>query len=597
LNFDDNEYFENYPEIVELSFENVGKYFTNYYVLMYHPLPILSFALTYKFAGLNPVPYHVINLLFHLFNILLVFYFIRLLTQRKVAALIVALLFAVHPMNVEAVSWISARSSVSYLCFYMLGLIQYVRYLSSDKERKYLIYTAIFCLLSLLSKANALTFPLVIVLIDWFYERDMIGGVKGFFMGNEKGKRFDVSTLDINWAWAIEKTPFFALAFIFGLVALGNTETHGNMAESVNTYSFIDNLFMVCYSLVFYLGKLLVPLNLSAIYVYPLKDGGLLPFEYYFTPFILGALVVWVVRSSTYQRQLLFGFGLFLLAIFPTLQIIPSRLFIVADRYCYLPYLGFFYLLAIFYCDLADGKLKMPQAFSQYVLIGILAFTCFFSYLTHQRNTVWANDMALVSDIIDKNPQTPYIGRAYGVRANYKKDVTKDLQGAMEDYTKAIEINNEPINYMNRGILYYETGKYPQAIKDFDYAASQKFYPLLLYNYRGLSKFNMQDFPGAIADFDTTIIIEPDFAAGFANRGSAKGSLEGQTEAAIADLTTAIQLDPELNNGEAFRNRGILRMNLNQMEEACQDFREAFIRGFHDAANLLSQNCPNDLDG
>ena len=107
LTFDDNEYFTKYPEVLHLSWKSICTYFTHYYVIMYQPLPVLSFALHYYFSAFNTFPIHLVNLLFHLANVLLVYRFIKLLTRNQTTAILIALLFGIHPMNVEAISWIS----------------------------------------------------------------------------------------------------------------------------------------------------------------------------------------------------------------------------------------------------------------------------------------------------------------------------------------------------------------------------------------------------------------------------------------------------------------------------------------------------------
>src|ERR1700744_123545 len=106
LNFDDVEYFNNYPEIRDLTWANVLKYFSGYYVIMYQPLPVLTFAINYHLSGTDTMPLHLLNVCFHLANIILVYQFIKQLCNKDNIALIAAILFAFHPMNVEAVTWI-----------------------------------------------------------------------------------------------------------------------------------------------------------------------------------------------------------------------------------------------------------------------------------------------------------------------------------------------------------------------------------------------------------------------------------------------------------------------------------------------------------
>ena len=121
--WDDREQIINNPGIKALSADNIIKFFSSYYTGMYQPLTSLSYAIEYKFFTLNPLPYHTDNLLLHLLNIILVFFFIYALTHKINIAAIVALFFGIHPMNVEDVAWVSARSSIMYTFFSLSGLI------------------------------------------------------------------------------------------------------------------------------------------------------------------------------------------------------------------------------------------------------------------------------------------------------------------------------------------------------------------------------------------------------------------------------------------------------------------------------------------
>ncbi len=171
LNFDDIEYFNMYPEVVQLSWLSIKKIFTSYYLIMYQPLPVLTFAINFYFTGLDPFPLHLLNICFHIANIALVYYFIKQLSEKTTTATIVAVLFAIHPMSVEAVSWISARSSSMYTFFYVLALISYVQYHKSNFAVKHLLLSALFFILSLFTKAQAVTLPVLLLAIDYYYAR------------------------------------------------------------------------------------------------------------------------------------------------------------------------------------------------------------------------------------------------------------------------------------------------------------------------------------------------------------------------------------------------------------------------------------------
>ena len=124
----------NNNDIKDLTIGNIIRIFTKYYVNMYQPLTTLTFAIEYKFFGLNPLPYHSDNVLLHIINIVLVYNLIYSLTRKLNISAIVALLFAIHPMHVESVAWVSERKDVLYSVFYLSSLIFYLKYIASKYQ-------------------------------------------------------------------------------------------------------------------------------------------------------------------------------------------------------------------------------------------------------------------------------------------------------------------------------------------------------------------------------------------------------------------------------------------------------------------------------
>src|SRR5579862_3164285 len=321
LNFDDNEYFA-YPEIRQLTWHNLKLYFSHYYLIMYQPIPVLSFAINYYFSQVETFPLHMVNLIFHLLNVVLVYLFIQKLAHKQLIALLVAMLFAIHPMNVEAVTWMSSRSSGLYTFFYLLALLFYLKYIEFA-QKKYLVFVGVAFLLSLLCKAQAVTLPLILLVIDFYHSRINKTLLPGILL---------------------EKMPFFILSFIFGIIAIMDKNTLENITNGMLvSYTYPEIICLVCYSFVFYLYKLFVPINLCAIHVYPPLVNGYLPLIYYVSPFILltGIASLWPIARN--RKYVQFGLLLFLISIVINIQIIPSRLFIVSERYGYFPYLGLFF--------------------------------------------------------------------------------------------------------------------------------------------------------------------------------------------------------------------------------------------------------------
>lgn len=206
VDWDDNIYILNNPYIFSLTPENIGQIFSEYFMANYHPLTMLSYAIEYAIAGDSPFIYHLTNLILHLINTVLIYFFVRNLfrivysnsgsRQSQTIALVTAFLFGLHPMHVESVSWVSERKDVLYGFFFLLALIKYVRYISTNRTIDYLL-CVVFFVLSLLSKGMAVSLALSLVAIDFVLKR----------------KLFSPKVL-------LEKVPFFILALVFGIVAI-----------------------------------------------------------------------------------------------------------------------------------------------------------------------------------------------------------------------------------------------------------------------------------------------------------------------------------------------------------------------------------------
>lgn len=564
LPFDDNEYFMAYPEILNLSWSAVKQYFSGYYVLMYQPLPILSFALQYQISGLEVLPLHALNLIFHLLNILLVFVFVRMLFRKDVPAVLVAALFALHPMGVEAVTWISARSSGMYTAFYLLSLIFWIRYRQHTRLSAYFL-SLLFFILSLFSKAQAVTLPVVLLALD-------------FYQGRVRDRNA-----------YLNKIPFFLLSITFGLIAILNEGTAGNITEGMMvSYRAVDMIFLWIYSYVFYLIKFVAPFNLSAIYVYPPLQNGHLPWEYYGSVVVF-ALIVWGVwKLARRNRFYLLGFAFFFLTISLNIQLIPSRLFIVADRYTYFPYLGLWLMLA--WALFEDPALQIPRLRNLRIgVFGILVcYLILFMVQIRERNTLWSEGISFMTHIIDRNPEVPYIARAYGNRANLHLQQGR-FEEAGKDFTEAIRIQPEDAkSWFNRGVVYANMNQFDAAIRDYDSALIRNPEFDLAWSRRAIANFNTGKNEQALADCDKALAVNTRLAEAWNTRGAVNFVLRKPAEAS-ADLDKAIALVND--NPEYYRNRGVIRYDLGRKEEACTDWQIAIDLGDKQSADYYQMNC------
>jgi tetratricopeptide (TPR) repeat protein len=593
-NWDDKGYLMDNPYVQNFSTASLKPIFTSFYNANYHPLTTLTYAIELKKFGLNPKPFHIDNLIVHILNILLVFWLIQLLTKRIEASTIVALFFAIHPMHVESVSWISERKDVLYTFFYLAGLITYLFYLS-NRNTKYIISTFILFLLSLFSKSAAVSFPLMLVLFDFYYSRN-----------------FDKKNI-------IEKIPFFILSIVFGILAVLSQRTLGAIQDLTPVFSIIDRIFLVSYGILFYIVKLFVPIGLSAVHSYPIKSGGLLPAIYYISPVILLLIAFGVYKAGAYKKELLFGFLFFMISIALVIQVIPVGKALTAERYSYVPYIGLFFILSRTYCDIQDEKFALVKKIKPLFTLLLAGYAIYFCFTTWERNKVWKDGMSLFEDVIQKNPMIDY---AYINRAHAKSDLgdhksaiedynkaisinphfaesfnnrgnerymLKDKDGAVADYNKAIEVDRKyALAYFNRAIAKGDMMKYQEAIADYSSAiASQPVYPDAYYN-RGNIKIKLQDFKGAIGDYQETIKYKPQFADAYHNIGVAKYNMQ-DFDGAIRSFTEAVTVNPQY--AEAYANRAAAKLYLKRIDEACEDWRKAFQFGFKNVDVFIKQYC------
>jgi len=173
VNWDDNKHITENHLIQSMSFKNIKKMFTNIYENLYQPLVFLSFSIEYYFFKLNPLYYHIDNLILHIINVLLVFWLFYLITNKVLSSFIIAILFGIHPLHVESVAWATERKDVLYTLFFLGSIISYVYHKNRDSDllpkrslSPYYYLSISLFILSLLTKSMAATLPFVLLLFN-----------------------------------------------------------------------------------------------------------------------------------------------------------------------------------------------------------------------------------------------------------------------------------------------------------------------------------------------------------------------------------------------------------------------------------------------
>lgn len=572
FHFDDLQNIAFNPDIQDIS--NVSAWW-NYYPS--RPVGIFTFVLNYAAGGTGVWGYHLVNLIIHLANALLVFWFVTLLFSTQaiknmsivkhsnIIALLAALLFVAHPIQTQAVTYIVQRLAALAALFYLLSLCFYVKGRISEfsKPLKFAVFAAsgISALLAFLTKENSFTLPLMILLVEFFFIR------------KEKIK-LNLKDWKI-WAFAgmaVIAAIIFLLNFnlsIFKPIAPEQGHTY-----TLTAFTYLLTQFRVITT---YLRLLVLPINQNLDYDYPVSQSffelrTLLSFL-----FLLGLLVVAVML---YKKYRLASFGIFWFFITLSVEsgIIPVANVIFEHR-VYLPSFGFFIFVPGILFSIIPDKRKQLLTIVLFALVPVLAIT------SYNRNEVWKDELTLWGDVLKKSPEKP--------RALNNMGITLLKLGrraeAITWFDKAIAKNpgyKDP--WLSRGNAKQDLGDLQGALNDYTAAIKiDSLYPESYYN-RGFTRATLKDLEGAIQDFGMAIKLNPEFAKAYLNRSSALAALK-DFKGALADLDKSIEYDP--GNPLAYCNRGLVQFNLKNQEAACSDWRRASLMGNEQATTLLNAFC------
>ncbi|NWF57251.1 MAG: tetratricopeptide repeat protein [Syntrophaceae bacterium] len=402
LNFDDPYYIQANPYIRDLSWTGIKNIFSQPIVHNYFPLQILSYAFDYQLWNLNPFGYRLHNVLLHVLNAVLVFLLVKKIFSHLWVAFLTALFFGLHPVNVESVTWISERKNVLSMAFLLLSFLSYLYYQEESRPlRKKGFYAASLFLfsLALMAKVSAVVLPGLLFIHDFCFFRER------------------------KWKMVKDKLPFLALAFFFSILAVWVYRASGDLAgyhggSPYKTFLAMAKVFVE------YIIYLVVPYHLDHLYWIPIPQT-VLERQVLLSMAAIFLLVLLAWRSYRADRFFFFWFGWFFISLLPVLNIVPL-IILRADRYMYLPAIGFFYLLALGLWKISRVENKPLQL--PILLLCSLLVAGPYALLTMERNKIWKDTILFWEETLKKFPEsaTPYrfIGALYAQRGEREKAIS-----------------------------------------------------------------------------------------------------------------------------------------------------------------------------
>jgi tetratricopeptide (TPR) repeat protein len=453
-NWDDGMIYQN-STIRNLNWATVQKIFAYEKANTYQPVRMLSYAIDYHFWGLNPLGYHITNILFYCLTCLMVFFTLRQLSahlREKASpdshgrvALFGSFLFAAHPVHVEAVTWLAARKEVLQGFFFFLAFYLYLKGRDSEGRNRmvYLSFVIFSILLATLSKPAAVVFPGVIILYEV-----------------TKGKEKIFSFIKKYWVFmvaALVVSGIFTFIMMKVMLEAGGVKQYRGGSLGSN--------FLVCMYVFWQSIKLLTfTINYSAAYSF-LVSMPILCLKNVILMLITFCLFAIGVLSLRWTKIIFFSIFFFLITLLPYLNIIPIST-LKADRYVFIASFSFAFLIGVVFDRLYVYRHKrFSEGFFKLLSVALFLFLLVgYSFMTIRQNTIWENSYTLWSDAVEKHPESNTANALMGVvymELGMDPDAVKYLE-------KAVQLL--PYDYLSRnnlGIVYGRSDEPEKALKEF----------------------------------------------------------------------------------------------------------------------------------
>lgn len=554
------------PVVKSFSWKTLHDAFTSYDPELYIPLTFLSYQLDYFIGGLNPVIFHLDNLVLHTVNAMLVSWLLYLLLgiegkkesegiegkfwslqslrspqSLQSLALLGGFLFALHPLHTEAVAWASARKDVLSTLFFLLSFIGYMYYRSDNSKKSYLLSLIAF-VLGLLAKVMVLTLPVLLLLLDLRDRRPW--SVKMF----------------------AEKIPYLGLSIALGIVALFGKQ------DIVGASGLIEKILMACKSTVFYLEKLFVPVHLSVLY--PYNAPIMITSPDFFVPLIIVIVLTGLaLYSLRYTRQIAFGYFFFLITLAPTFINFAKGgdIYFASDRYAYLPSIGILFLVVLlvdWFIRSGDGARGIERR-TRATIGGSFIVLITFLVLTFQQALTWRDSVALFTNALRYYPRV--MAAHLNLAMVYRE--MGETEKSMEQLTIADSIRPHSRTHVAFATLYERQGNTAKAIGEYKKAISIDPKDPEPYFGLGILEEKQGRTAEARALYEKVLLIDPKYVGTYNNLG-ALALKEGNPAEARRNYEKAIEIDPYFP--DAHYNLGLILEQEQKTDEAIVEYEKSY---------------------
>jgi tetratricopeptide (TPR) repeat protein len=526
VNYDDESYVTaNIYVLKGLTLKGVTWSLTAAHASNWHPITWLSHMTDSQLYGMNAGMHHLTNVLFHIINTLLLFLVFRRMTGDIWRSGFVAALFALHPVHVESVAWVSERKDVLSAFFWMLTMWSYARYVERSELNRYLL-VLMFFMLGLMAKPMIVTLPFVLLLLDYWPLKRFQSGQSGY--GDNSQQR----PIALGLIW--EKMPFFILSAASS-VATYLVQQSGEAVRNLDAFPFQDRIGNAMVSYSSYIGKMIWPINLAVFYPFPetiplwqAAGAGVL----------LASVTVLVFRAACSKPYLAVGWLWYIGTLVPVIGLVQVGSQSMADRYTYIPLIGLFIIVVWGLSDISAkwrGQRVIPAIFSSVVLISFMI--CAWFQVRH-----WQNGITLFTHVLNvtQNNDIAHGELGYALNRHGKYDE------AITNYSKALQINPDYKEaHNNLADTLARQGNFIDAIYHYNQALRIDPHYVGSHNNLGNVLARQGNFKDAVYHYKQALKGNSKYAGAYYNLGKIFTN-QGKIEDAILNYQKALQFSPNM---------------------------------------------------
>lgn len=549
INLDTYSYVVENPHVNSgLSIDNIVWAFTTTHYSTWYPISWLSHMLDVQLFGMNAGAHHLVNLLFHIVNTLLLFYFLQRATGTFWRGAVVAALFAIHPLHVESVAWVAERKGLLSTCMLLLTCIAYQRYVSQPSIRRFLP-VLLFYGLGLMAKAMLVTLPCLLLLLDyWPFDR-------------LKKKENLLGTAAKIIA---EKIPLLLLATLSSATILFAHQEWDSLVTNENA-SLLFRLSNGLVSYVTYLAQTIWPSSLTVLYPLTEPESWLVTISL----LLLSLFCFLVVRFCKSRPWLIVGWLWFLGSLVPVLGLVQVGTTVRADRFTYIPLLGIYIIFSWLAAESAAALPRLKKAIIVAVCTALAALTV----TTRNQTGLWQNNITIYEHTLANTTDNYVIHYNMGLALSEKNRLVE----ADQHFAAAADINPQAaLLYIGWGINSEKRGEMLRAAQQYKLALQldeEQYYSHELHTSLGIIKAKRGNFLEAADHFRKSLKIKPHYNEDAAyNLGNLHLELENY-KAAVYYFTKAISDAPDYAG--AHFGLGNAKLHQNRPDEAISHFTTA----------------------